>query len=32
VGAVCNALGVRDLDMPLQPETVWRAMEKGGSA
>ena len=32
VGAVCNALGVRDLDMPLHPETVWRAMEKGGAA
>jgi aerobic carbon-monoxide dehydrogenase large subunit len=32
VGAVCNALGVRDMNMPLQPETVWRAMEKGGTA
>ena len=32
VSAVCNALGVRDLDMPLSPETVWRAMQKGGAA
>ena len=26
VSAVCDALGVRDLDMPLQPETVWSAI------
>jgi carbon-monoxide dehydrogenase large subunit len=32
VGAVCDALGVRDLDMPLQPEAVWAAMQKGGAA
>jgi len=32
VGAVCDALGVRDLDMPLQPEAVWTAMQKGGAA
>ncbi len=30
VGAVCDALGARDLDMPLLPETVWRAMQEGG--
>jgi hypothetical protein len=29
---VCDALGVRDIDMPLQPETVWNAMQKGGAA
>jgi carbon-monoxide dehydrogenase large subunit len=32
VGAVCDATGVRDIDMPLQPERVWRAMSKGGAA
>ncbi|MDX6546543.1 MAG: aerobic carbon-monoxide dehydrogenase large subunit [Gaiellales bacterium] len=32
VGAVCDAVGARDLDMPLQPETVWRAIEKGGAS
>jgi aerobic carbon-monoxide dehydrogenase large subunit len=25
INAVCNALGVRDLQMPLTPEKVWRA-------
>ncbi len=31
VSAVCDAVGVPDLDMPLQPETVWRALsERGG--
>jgi carbon-monoxide dehydrogenase large subunit len=32
VGAVCDALGVRDIDMPLQPERVWRAMSEGGAS
>jgi carbon-monoxide dehydrogenase large subunit len=32
VGAVCNAIGVRDLDMPLHPQTVWNAMQRGGAA
>jgi carbon-monoxide dehydrogenase large subunit len=32
VSAVCDALNVRDLDMPLQPETVWNAIQKGGAA
>jgi aerobic carbon-monoxide dehydrogenase large subunit len=32
VSAVCNALGVRDLDMPLHPQTVWNAIQKGGAA
>ncbi len=32
VSAVCDAIGVRDLDMPMQPETVWNAMQKGGAA
>jgi carbon-monoxide dehydrogenase large subunit len=32
VGAVCDATGVRDIDMPLQPERVWRAMNEGGAA
>jgi len=32
VSAVCDALGVRDLDMPLHPETVWNAIQKGGAA
>jgi aerobic carbon-monoxide dehydrogenase large subunit len=31
VGAVCDALGVRHIDMPLQPERVWRAMQEGGA-
>ncbi len=32
VGAVCDAVGARDIDMPLSPETVWRAIQKGGAA
>jgi carbon-monoxide dehydrogenase large subunit len=32
VGAVCDALGARDIDMPLHPERVWRAMSVGGAA
>ncbi|HUZ84810.1 MAG TPA: molybdopterin cofactor-binding domain-containing protein, partial [Gaiellales bacterium] len=32
VGAVCDAVGARDLDMPLLPERVWRAMQEGGRA
>jgi aerobic carbon-monoxide dehydrogenase large subunit len=32
VGAVCDAVGARDLDMPLQPETVWRAIDGGGAS
>jgi aerobic carbon-monoxide dehydrogenase large subunit len=32
VSAVCDAIGVRDLDMPLHPQTVWNAMQKGGAA
>ncbi|HEX5260882.1 MAG TPA: xanthine dehydrogenase family protein molybdopterin-binding subunit [Gaiellales bacterium] len=31
VSAVCNAVGAADLDMPLQPETVWRAIEERGA-
>jgi carbon-monoxide dehydrogenase large subunit len=31
VNAVCDALGVKDIDMPLQPERVWRAMSEGGA-
>lgn len=27
VSAVCNAIGVRHLDMPLTPEKVWRALQ-----
>jgi carbon-monoxide dehydrogenase large subunit len=30
VSAVCNALGVDHIDMPLHPERVWRAIPKGG--
>ena len=35
VNAVCNALGVDDIDMPLRPDRVWRAMAAaaaGGTA
>jgi carbon-monoxide dehydrogenase large subunit len=32
VSAVCDAVGARDLDMPLHPQTVWNAMQKGGAA
>jgi carbon-monoxide dehydrogenase large subunit len=32
VSAVCDAIGARDLDMPLHPQTVWNAMQKGGAA
>ena len=32
VSAVCDAIGVADLDMPMTPETVWNAMQKGGAA
>jgi carbon-monoxide dehydrogenase large subunit len=32
VNAVCNAIGVRDLDMPLHPQTIWNAMQGGGAA
>ncbi len=32
VSAVCDAVGVPDLDMPLQPETVWRALSERGGA
>lgn len=29
--AICNALGVRDIDMPITPEKVWRALrDKAG--
>jgi aerobic carbon-monoxide dehydrogenase large subunit len=31
VSAVCNAVGAADLDMPLQPETVWRAIQERGA-
>jgi carbon-monoxide dehydrogenase large subunit len=31
VSAVCDAVGARDLDMPLQPERVWNAIQKGGA-
>jgi carbon-monoxide dehydrogenase large subunit len=27
VSAVCNAIGIRHLDMPLTPEKVWKAMQ-----
>ncbi|GLW05683.1 carbon-monoxide dehydrogenase large subunit [Microtetraspora sp. NBRC 13810] len=30
VNAVCDALDVDHVDMPLTPETVWRAMRRGG--
>jgi carbon-monoxide dehydrogenase large subunit len=29
VGAVCDALGIAHLDMPLTPEKVWRALAAG---
>ncbi len=32
VGAVCDAVGARDLDMPMLPETVWRAIREGGAS
>src|SRR6266516_4662246 len=34
VNSVCDALGVDHLDMPLQPERVWRAIQeaKGGAS
>ncbi len=33
VSAVCDAIGVAHLDMPLKPERVWRALqEKGGAS
>ncbi len=32
VGAVCDAVGVPDIDMPLHPETVWRALHERGIA
>ncbi|HEX5556328.1 MAG TPA: molybdopterin cofactor-binding domain-containing protein, partial [Gaiellales bacterium] len=31
VSAVCDAVGARDLDMPLQPMKVWDAIQKGGA-
>lgn len=30
VNAVCDAVGVRDIAMPLTPERVWRALRAGG--
>jgi carbon-monoxide dehydrogenase large subunit len=30
VGAVCDAVGAADLDMPLHSETVWRALHERG--
>jgi carbon-monoxide dehydrogenase large subunit len=27
VSAVCNAIGVSHIDMPLTPEKVWKAMQ-----
>jgi CO/xanthine dehydrogenase Mo-binding subunit len=27
--AVCNALGVRDIPMPLTPEKIWRVLQEG---
>ncbi|MBP0446051.1 xanthine dehydrogenase family protein molybdopterin-binding subunit [Roseomonas sp. SSH11] len=32
VSAVCDALGVAHLDMPLTPEKVWRAIRQGEAA
>ncbi len=32
VSAVCDAVGARDLDMPMTPETVWRSLSEGGAA
>jgi len=32
VSAVCNAVGVDHIDMPLQPERVWRAIQGGGAS
>jgi carbon-monoxide dehydrogenase large subunit len=29
VSAVCDAIGVLHVDMPLTPERVWRAMQGG---
>ena len=29
VSAVCNAVGVRHINMPLTPEKLWRAMQSG---
>jgi carbon-monoxide dehydrogenase large subunit len=34
INAVCDALreyGVRDIDMPATPETIWRAMRKAAN-
>ncbi|WP_207536695.1 xanthine dehydrogenase family protein molybdopterin-binding subunit [Sabulicella rubraurantiaca] len=32
VGAVCDALGVSHVDMPLTPESVWRALRERSAA
>jgi carbon-monoxide dehydrogenase large subunit len=32
VGAVCNAVGVSHIDMPLHPEKVWRSIQEGGAS
>jgi carbon-monoxide dehydrogenase large subunit len=32
VSAVCNAVGVDHIDMPLHPERVWRAIQEGGAS
>ena len=32
INAVCNALGVRHIDMPATPEKVWRAVRAAGTA
>jgi aerobic carbon-monoxide dehydrogenase large subunit len=32
VGAVCDAVGAEHIDMPLQPERVWRAIGEGGAS
>jgi hypothetical protein len=29
--SVADAVGARDLDMPLQPMKVWDAIQKGGA-
>jgi carbon-monoxide dehydrogenase large subunit len=28
INAICDAIGVKDIEMPATPERVWRAMQK----
>ena len=32
VNAVCDALGIDHIDMPLRPDRVWRAMTAQGAS